>query len=63
MIGEQHLAIFRQSVEAGPAGEPEQLPRATIGQVVVRAALEERLHSFGKAVAAVSLEGTREAGP
>ena len=51
MISEEHLAIFRRGIEAGHAGDPEQLPCAT-GQVVVRAALEERLHSFGEAVAA-----------
>ena len=55
MADEEHLAILRQRVEAGHAGDPERLVRAA-GQVVVKDAPEERHGSFGVAVAIDALE-------
>ena len=55
MANEENLAIFRQRVEAGYAGDPEQLPRAA-GRAVAEGGPEERLCSSGEAVATNALE-------
>jgi DNA-binding response OmpR family regulator len=55
MANEENLANFRQRVEAGHACDPKQVLRAP-GQVVVKDAPEERLCSFGVAVATDALE-------